>query len=297
MNPQFIIAIAVVVVVVALVLTRKYWAPGIGHTIPSVWRIAKITVAEARRRRVLQAILVLIVLIILSMMFFSYLSPNEQSRMLISSGLASITVFGILLSIFVAAFLIPQEMESRTVYAILAKPVRRFEFVLGKYVGAMIILAVIVATMTIALVGVLVGMDHVVKDLPDSAFNPNLEGVVYAAIMSYFAIGVLTSLIIFISTISSTTMTVICAFIIWAVGSLQSQLHDLFENANNVFTKALLKVIYTVLPKLEHFDFRNAVANFQPIDYVTGLGVAGYGVGYVLVVLILASIFFNDRQM
>ena len=132
---------------------------------------------------------------------------------------------------------------------------------------------------------------------PDSAFNPNLEGVVYAAIMSYFAIGVLTSLIIFISTISSTTMTVICAFIIWAVGSLQSQLHDLLENANNVFTKALLKVIYTVLPKLEHFDFRNAVANFQPIDYVTGLQVAGYGVGYVIIVLVLASIFFNDRQM
>lgn len=297
MNPQFIAAIAVVAVVVALVLTRKSWAPGIGHTIPSVWRIAKMTVAEARRRRVLQAILVLVVLIILSMMFFSYLSPNEQSRMLISSGLASITVFGILLSIFVAAFLIPQEMETRTIYAILAKPVRRFEFVLGKYVGAMIILAVIVATMTVVLVGVLVAMDRYVPDLPDSAFNPNIEGVVFAAVMSYFAIGVLTALIIFISTISSTTMTVISAFIIWAVGSLQSQLHDLVESANNILSKAVLKIVYTAIPKLEHFDFRNAVANFQPIDYATGLEVAAYGVAYVVIVLILASIFFNDRQM
>ena len=199
-----LLTIALLAIVVLLVMTRKFWVPGLGHALPSIWRVAKITVAEARRRRVLQAVVVLVVLILLSMMFFSYLSPNEQSRMLISGGLASIAVFGVLLSIFVAAFLIPQELESRTAYAILSKPVRRFEFVVGKYVGAMIILGVISAIMTVVLVGVLVAMDYWVPDLPDSAFNPNLEGVVFAAVMSYFAVGVLTSLIILISTISST---------------------------------------------------------------------------------------------
>jgi ABC-type transport system involved in multi-copper enzyme maturation permease subunit len=296
-NPQLLSVIGLVAIVVVLVLTRRLWTPALGHAVPSIWRIAKITVAEARRRRVLQAVVVLVVLILLSMTFFSYLSPNEQSRMLISGGLASITVFGILLSIFVAAFLIPHELESRTAYATLAKPVRRFEFVIGKYIGAMVILGVVVAIMTVVLVGVLLMLDRLVPDLPDSAFNPNLEGVVFAAVMSYFAIGVLTSLIILISTISSTTMTVISAFIIWAVGSLQSTLHDLAEHANLAATKVLLLVLYNVVPKLENFDFRHEVANFMLIDYAGGLKAVEHGFGYVIVTLILASIFFNDRQM
>ncbi len=297
MTSQLAFLIGLFIVVVALVLTRKQWAPAAVHAVPSVWRIAKITVAEARRRRVIQAVVILVVLILVSMTFFSYLSPSEQSRMLISGGLAAITVFGILLAIFVAAFLIPQELESRTVYAILSKPVRRFEFVLGKYVGALIILAAIVATMLVVLIGVLLIQNQLVQDLPDSAFDPNLRGVVFAAVMNYFAVAVLTALIILISTVSSTTMTVISAFIIWAVGSLQSTINDLAAHAEVPLTKALLMAVYLVVPKLENFDFRHEVSNFLPVSYIAGWNAVIQGIGYTVVVLILASIFFNDRQV
>lgn len=297
MTPQLLSLIGLFIVVVVLTLTRKAWAPAVGHALPSIWRIAKITVAEARRRRVLQAVVVLVVLILFSMTFFSYLSPGEQSRMLINGGLSAITVFGILLAIFLAAFLIPQELETRTVYAILAKPVKRFEFVLGKYVGALIILAIIVAVMTAVLVLVLVLQDAMVKDLPDSTFNPNLEGVLFAALMNYFAIAVLTGLIMLISTVSSTTMTVISSFIIWAVGSLQSTIHDLAEHADTAATKLLLQVLYVVVPKLENFDFRNEVSNYLHVSYMSGWDALLQGLGYTIVVLVLASIFFNDRQV
>jgi len=294
---QLAFLIGLVVAIVALALTRKQWGPAAGHAIPSIWRIAKITVAEARRRRVIQAVVILVVVILVSMTFFSYLSPHEQSRMLISGGLSAITVFGILLAIFIAAFLIPQELESRTVYAILAKPVRRFEFVLGKYVGALIILAAIVVVMTVVLVGVLLIQDQLVQDLPDSAFNPNLEAVIFAAVMNYFAVAILTGLIILISTVASTTMTVISAFIIWAVGSLQSTIHDLAEHADIAVTKLLLLVVYNVLPKLENFDYRHEVSNYMPINVGSGIEAIVQGAGYTIVVLILASIFFNDRQV
>lgn len=297
MTPQLAGLIGLFIVVVALVLTRKMWAPALLHAIPSVWRIAKITVAEARRRRVIQAVVILVVLILISMTFFSYLSPQEQSRMLISGGLAAITVFGILLAIFIAAFLIPVELENRTVYAILAKPVRRFEFVLGKYLGALIILAAIVVTMTVVLIGVLLLQNQLVQDLPDSAFNPNIKGVVFAAVMSYFSIAVLTALIVLISTVASTTMTIISAFIIWAVGSLQSMISDLAAHAEFPITRALLTVVYIIVPKLENFDFRNEVSNFVPISYTAAWNPLIQGIGYVAVVMILASVFFNDRQV
>ena len=297
MTPQLLSLIGLFIVVVVLTLTRKAWAPAVGHALPSIWRIAKITVAEARRRRVLQAVVVLVVLILVSMTFFSYLSPREQSRMLISGGLSAITVFGILLAIFVAAFLVPQELESRTVYAILSKPVRRFEFVLGKYVGALIVLAVVIAVMTVVLIGVLVLQDRLVTDLPDSSFDPNISGVIFASLMSYCAVAVLTALIVLISTVSSTTMTVISAFIIWAVGSLQPTIHDLAENAEVPATKLLLRVIYLVLPKLADFDFRNEVSNYLPVSYIGGLDAIGVGLLYVAATLVVASIFFSDRQV
>jgi ABC-type transport system involved in multi-copper enzyme maturation permease subunit len=293
---RLLVIVGLALVVAVLVKTRAAWMAALGHAIPSTWRIAKITVAEARRRRVVQAVVALVVLILFSMTFFSYLSPAEQAKMLISGGLSAITVFGILLAIFVGAFLIPHEIESRTVYAILAKPVRRAEFVLGKYLGALIILGVIVAIMTAVLVLVLVIQDHIVKDMPDSVFNPNLKAVVAASFMSYCALAVLTSLIILISTISSTTMTVIAAFVIWAIGSMQSTLHDLSEQATGA-ARLLLLFIYTIVPKLENFDFTQAVSNFLPVHFYEALLAVGYGVGYTAVVLILATIFFNDRQV
>ena len=288
--------VGLILVAAIIVTTRRMWMPALSHSIPSIWRIAKVTVAEARRRRVVHAVIILVVVILLSMTFFSYLSPQEQSRMIISSGLTAITVFGILLSIFIAAFLIPHEIETRTIYAILAKPVRRFEFVLGKYLGALIVLGVITTVMTGVLVAVLVVQSRLVPSSPESQFNPNLGAVIFAAVMNYCALAVLTGLIILISTVASTTMTVISAFIIWTVGSMQSTFHDLADKAYGA-AKVLLLVIYYVVPKLENFDFRQEASNFMPVSIVSGWDAVLHGIGYTVVVLLLASVFFNDRQV
>jgi ABC-type transport system involved in multi-copper enzyme maturation permease subunit len=300
MNPQvtnILLAAAVVIVVAILVLTRKVWVGAVGHAIPSIWRIAKMTVAEARRMRLLQAVVLLVVLIMASMTFFSQLSPREQSRMVISGGLSAITVFGIMMAIFIAAFLIPHEVEKRTIYAILSKPVRRFEFVLGKYLGALIVLAAVVAIMTVVLVGVLVIEDHLVTDLPDSAFDPNLGPVVFASVMSYFALAILTGVIILVSTVSSTTMTVISSVIIWAVGSMQSMLHDLASNMTSAAARAIVLIFYYVIPRVQDFDFRQEVANYLPVSLPSATNALGIGLLYTAVVLVVASIFFNDRQV
>jgi ABC-type transport system involved in multi-copper enzyme maturation permease subunit len=294
-NLPFVIAFVVVAAVLAV--THRLWVPALGHGTSSTWRIAKITVAEARRRRVVQAVVVLVLLVLLFMNFYSYLNPREQARMIISGGLSAITVFGILLAIFVAAFLIPQELESRTVYAVLSKPVHRFEFVLGKYLGALIILAVITTIMTVVLVGVLVVQDHFVPDFDHSVFEPNLDNVVFAAVMSYFAVAVLAAYIVLISTVSSTAMTVIASFLIWAIGSLQSQIHDLAEGAETVLQKWFFTVFYYIMPPLENFDFRHEVSNFMHVSYRAGINAVGEGILYIIIVLIVASIFFNDRQM
>jgi ABC-type transport system involved in multi-copper enzyme maturation permease subunit len=294
---QWAFLIGIFVVAVVLAITHRLWMSGAGHGIAATWRIAKITIAEARRRRVVQAVVVLVLVILLSMTFFRYLNPREQSRMLISSGLSAITVFGILLSIFVAAFLIPQELESRTIYAVLSKPVRRFEFVLGKYLGALIILAVIMTIMLVVLVAVLLAQDYLVPDLAHSSFETNLQDVIFAGVMSYFAVALLAAYIVLISTVSSTAMTVIASFIIWVIGSLQSKIHDLAMEADTVLSKWFFTLFYWLVPPLENFDFRHEVSNFMQVSYQAGIKAAGQGILYIIVVLLVASIFFSDRQV
>jgi ABC-type transport system involved in multi-copper enzyme maturation permease subunit len=202
----------------------------------------------------------------------------------------------VLLAIFIGAFMIPHEIESRTIYPILAKPVRRFEFLLGKYVGALIILAVVVAIMTVVLVGVLVLQDSLVKDLPDSKFDPNLFGVVFAAVMSYFSLAVLTALIILISSVSSTTMTIIGAVLLWVVGSMQSMLLDLSTKVTGA-TKLLLLILFYAVPPLQNFDFRMEVSNLLRISLGSAVFALERGLLYIIVALVVAAIFFDSRQV
>lgn len=299
MNPQvskLLLLAGLLIVAAILVMTRKVWAGALSHGLPSVWRIAKMTVAEARRKRVLQAVVVLVVLILASLTFFTYLSPHEQARMIVDSGLTTIAAFGMLLAIFIGAFMIPQEIESRTIYPILAKPVRRFEFLLGKYLGALILLFVVVAIMTVVLVGVLVLQDSLVQDLPDSKFDPNLFGVVFAAVMSYCSLAVLTALIILISSVSSTTMTIIGAVLLWVVGSMQSMLLDLSTKVTGA-TKLLALLFFYAVPPLQNFDFRMEVSNLLKISLGSAVFALERGVLYIVVALVVAAIFFENRQV
>ena len=111
------------------------------------------------------------------------------------------------------------------------------------------------------------------------------------------AVAVLAAYIVLISTVSSTAMTVIASFLIWAIGSLQSQIHDLAEGAETVFQKWFFTMFYWIMPPLENFDFRHEVSNFMQVSYRAGINAAGEGILYIIIVLIVASIFFNDRQM
>lgn len=303
MTPQIgklILFVGAMLVAGILVMTRKAWMGALAHGWPSVWRIAKMTVAEARRKRVLQAVVVLVVLIIASLNIVSYLSPVEQARMVKDSGLMSITLFGMLLSIFVGAFMIPHEIESRTIYPILAKPVRRYEFLLGKYLGALIILGVIVAILTVVLVGVLLLQAHVIgvpqAGQPDSKFDAAIPAVIFAAVMSYCALAVLTALIMLISAVSSTTMTVIGAILLWGVGSMQSMLYDLSTKMVGA-SRFVLWLFYHAVPPLQDFDFRTNVANGIPIDAGAAVQALGAGLLYIIVALLFASLFFENRQV
>src|SRR5881394_1947679 len=116
-----------------------------------IWSIALNTFREAARIRVLYGILVLVVGANLFAVVLGQLSINEEARVARDVGLAGISLFGSLTAIFLGVFLLYTEVQRRTIHAIVSKPIERWEFVVGKYLGMAILLSVLVGVFAIAM--------------------------------------------------------------------------------------------------------------------------------------------------
>jgi len=277
--------VAALLLLAAIILVRRQIAVGITHGIPTVFRVAGMTFAETRRRRILQAIILLAAVMLVGMLGLTWLSPGEQEKALVSGGLDLVFLLGTLVAIFVCAFLIPTDIDKRTIYSVLSKPVSRWEFVVGKYFG------------TLAVVGLLVGVMLLVQMIVLVVSQRyQVAEVLEAGLLAYFGIAVFTSAVLAVSTIASSLTTVIIGFILWMVGSLQSMSHSMIAHAEG-WNRALLTAISAIVPHLDKYDFRVEAAEQLAIHAVQVERVLLHGIGYVAVCLVIAALLFNERQV
>jgi len=144
------VALVIVVAIVAIIShrgIRRNLARSAGVTLS----IARVTVAETLRKKVLYGILVFAAGSVLAATFFSSYEPGEQDVVVKDIGLTLISMFAGLVAIITAMFLIPEEVERRTIYPLLAKPVRRSEFVVGKFLGVAAPVAISMGVMLLML--------------------------------------------------------------------------------------------------------------------------------------------------
>jgi len=132
------------------------WGPGgMGHRgsdVPMrILAIARNTFRENIRDKILYNLILFALIMILSSIALGQLTLGLESKMIIDLGLTSVSVFGTLIAIFIGISLVYKELEKRTVYALLAKPVHRWEFIVGKYLGLLFTLLVNLAIMTIGI--------------------------------------------------------------------------------------------------------------------------------------------------
>src|SRR5688572_19133235 len=120
-----------------------------------IWAIALNTFREAVRIRVMYGILVLVVGANLMSLALGQMAAIEGARVTRDIGLAGISLFGSLTAIFLGVFLLYTEVQRRTIHSIVSKPIERWEFVVGKYVGMVLVLSVLVGVFTISMVAML----------------------------------------------------------------------------------------------------------------------------------------------
>ena len=251
-----------------------------------IWDIARNTFREAVRNKILYSLLFFAVLIILSASALGQLSLHEEVRMTRDVGLFGIDLFGVVIAIFVGVNLLYKELDLKTVYTILPKPLRRWEFVLGKWLGMLLTLAVQMAVMGVVL-GLTMAMQGASFDLP----------MVKAVWLLYVNVVVVTSVAVLFSSFSSPFLS---GFFV--MGRSVPDIRALAARSGAA-TRVVLDAGATVVPNMHLFYPSGAIIGAEHVS-VHGtfvgapylLATTGYGIGYSLVILVLAMLIFRRRD-
>ena len=196
--------------------------------------IAVIAVAvfkESVRDRVPYTMVVFAVLLMAASYLIAQMTAGQDMKIIKDLGLSALSLFGLFIAIFIGIGLVSKEVEKRSVFGLLSKPVSRTQFILGKYSGLVMTLAVNLGVMTIAYYGVLYYMHFTASasaraGWPSPAMDPRLLiaiGLIFAELM------LVTALALFFSTFSSPLLATLLTIGLWVAGHFNADLRN-FEN-------------------------------------------------------------------
>jgi ABC-type transport system involved in multi-copper enzyme maturation permease subunit len=247
--------------------------------------IARNTFKEAVRDRVLYLLLFFAAVSILFSRILALLTVGDRVKIIKDVGLASISLFGALMAILIGTGLVYKEIEKRTIFTLLSKPLRRYEFLFGKFLGLVLTLAVLLAAMSlIFLVLVLLQTGRLEWRL--------LLAVVYI----FFELILITAVAILFSSFSTPILSSLFALAFYLIGHFSWSLETLLKKIPPGAGRTALRFVYTLLPDLENFNIKSEVVHGLPIAGAHLVYAAAYGLVYTAFVLGLAVVIFRRRD-
>lgn len=247
--------------------------------------IAANTFRETVRNKILYVILAFALVVIGLTWFLADLSMGELSRIVADVGLASIHLFGVTIAVFLGITLVSQEMERKTIYLVLSKPVPRWEFVLGKAAGLCSTILLTTSVMAVTLFAVY------------AAFSGKAEpGIFVASAGVYLELVLLVCLATLFSTFTTPTLSAMFTLALFAIGHLSQTLFVLGGRAKSAGARAAASVLFYLLPNLEIFNWKNGVVYGEVRSPAILVHAAGYLVCYGAAVLFLACLLFSRKD-
>lgn len=248
--------------------------------------IAKNTFREAVRDRVLYNLVLFVLLIVVCAILLGDLTDGQEARTIINIGLNAMLLFGTFIAIFVGVGLVSKEIEKRTVFGIFSKPVRRWEFIVGKYLGLCLTLLVNVAVM-----GIGVSLALLYVGAADRAIG--IWGGIY---LIFLELTITTAVAILFSSFSSPALSALLTFFIFVIGHLSASLRDLAQGLQSKSAGYFLEAVYRLMPNLANFSFRTEAANGLLPNAPMVIGGTLYALLYSAIVLIITVAIFSRRN-
>jgi ABC-type transport system involved in multi-copper enzyme maturation permease subunit len=247
--------------------------------------IALNTFREAIRNRILYLLLAFAVALILCARVLSLLTVGSEAKIIKDFGLATIDVFGVLTAVLMGIGLVSREIERRTVLVLLAKPMHRAEFVLGKYGGLLLTLFVNTGVMALTFFGLLLALG-----IADPA-------ILVAVVMLFLQFLLITALAILFSCLSNPIVSCMLTLALYVIGHLLWSFDLLKARVASPAVHAACTLLSRVLPDLGPFDVKGAVVHGQPVTAGDVGWAAAYCAAYSGAVLVLACAAFQRKEL
>jgi ABC-type transport system involved in multi-copper enzyme maturation permease subunit len=250
--------------------------------------IAVHTFKESVRQKVLYSLVAFALLLIGAAILFGSISVGVERIILITLGLTSISIFGLLISIFIGTDLVSKEIEHRTIYNILSKPVTRVEFILGKYLGLLLTLLVNTAIMTVGFYAALL-YEKRALGLGDLVFL----GAIYFILLQ---LAMVVGIAVVFSCISTPVLSTVFTFCLFVIGNFSFDLRALGQETQSTLLGMVSDALYYALPNFANFNVISQVAHAQSIPGYLWLGNSLYALLYIAILLGLAIMIFEERE-
>lgn len=247
--------------------------------------IALNTFKEAIRDRILYLLLFFAAICIIFSRILALLTVGDRAKIITDVGLASLSLFGVLMAILIGTGLVYKEIDKRTIYTLLSKPIQRYQFLLGKYLGLLLTLFVMLVLM--ALIFLVLILLH----------NYPVGGSFFIAILFIFLeLCLITAVAMLFSCFSTPILSILFSLFFYLIGHISWGLETLLNKIPKGGVKTLARFLYAFLPDLENFNFKTEVVHHLPIPPKIILYSTLYGLFYTVFILALAIIVFRRRD-
>jgi ABC-type transport system involved in multi-copper enzyme maturation permease subunit len=253
---------------------------------------------ESVRDRVPYNLVVFALLLIASSYLIGQLTAGQDVKIIKDLGLAAIALFGLFIAVFIGIGLVSKEVERRSIYPVLAKPVSRPQFIAGKYAGLVLTLFVNVVVMTVATYIVLGVMTWLTPPSLRAAWDaPGLDPRLLAAVLLIFVeLMIVTAIALFFSTFSTPLLSAALTLGLYVAGHFNADLRNFDAVVDSRAAIWMARGVYHVLPDLSAFDVKTQVVHGLPVaaGYI-GATIA-YGAAYIAVLLAASIAIFSRRD-
>jgi ABC-type Na+ efflux pump permease subunit len=306
--------------------------------IASLYRIVTIarnTLTEAVRQKVLNVLLIFALVLVASSVGLSQLATpgldaaglfDAQIKFVKDAGCGAIGLFGFIIALLSVAQLIPQELHNRTIYTILSKPVRRSEFLLGKFFGVVLLLALCVALMSLAFAatlywqelrglatakqsygvtadwhpnpGLLAEYNHDTAMIIKQVRDPQ---IIEAIVLIFAKLLLTTGIAMFISTFATSSIfTIVTTFMVYLIGHMEGTAREFWlasGASSSIWQSALVGLISMLIPDMNSFTIVDEILSGNVVPWSHALDLIGYASLYLIVVLAVSIVVFDYREI
>jgi ABC-type transport system involved in multi-copper enzyme maturation permease subunit len=246
--------------------------------------IALNTFREAIRDRILYLILAFALLLIATSQFVSLLTVGSEVKIVEDLGLSAISIFGLLTAVFVGVSLVFKEIERRTVYTLLAQPVRRWQFVAGKFAGLSLVLGSLVLLTAASLMAVV------------ALKGESPGGLVPAIALEFVELELIAAFAVLFSSFTNPILAAVGTVATYVAGHLSWSFELLEKRLPSHAAKTMCRVLHAVVPNLDRLNVKAFAVHgvALPPGYFTAA--VAYGLSYAVAVVVIACLVFESRE-